>query len=126
MIPINDYQKVLFDKLKETEYKVFDEVPLDEALPLIILGEYTLSSGSVKNECYIFNQDIEIYSEYEGKKEINTMISVAIEKLESLVNESITDTFFINDINIDSCTVRRSEENLYIASIKIKIEIEVI
>ena len=126
MIPINDYQKKLFDKLKETEYKVFDEVPLDEALPLITLGEYTFSSGSVKNECYIFNQDIEIYSEYEGKKEINTIVSVAIEKLESLVNTEITDTFFISDINIDSCTVRRSEENLYIASIKIKIEIEVI
>ena len=90
MIPINDYQKTLYAKLKETEYKVFDEVPVDEALPLVTLGEYSFSSGSVKNECYIFNQDIDIYSEYEGKKEINTMVSVIIEKLESLVNENIT------------------------------------
>jgi hypothetical protein len=124
MIPINDYQKTLYAKLKETGYKVFDEVPTDESLPLVTLGEYSFSSGSVKNECYIFIQDIEIYSEYEGKKEINEMVSVIIEKLEGLVSANITDTFFISDINIDSCTVRRSDD-LYIANLKIKIEIEV-
>ena len=125
MIPINDYQKKIYQKLKEINYKIFDEVPVNETLPLITIGEYSFSAGSIKGKCYIFDQDIDMYSDYEGKKEINEMVSVVINKLESLVNENITDAFFISDIKLDTCTVTRQEEGIYNANLKLKIEIEV-
>ena len=48
MIPLNDYQKKIYEALSSTGYKVFDEVPTDEELPLLTIGDYTLSDGVVK------------------------------------------------------------------------------
>lgn len=124
MIPINDYQKKIYEALSSTGYKVFDEVPVDEELPLIAISDYTLSDGVVKSESYTISQAINIYSEYEGKKEINEMVSVTLDKLKSLVNEDITDTFFIADIRLLESSVSRNEESFYMANLNIQFELE--
>lgn len=124
MIPINDYQKKIYEALSSTGYKVFDEVPVDEELPLIAISDYTLSDGVVKSESYTISQTINIYSEYEGKKEINEMVSVTLDKLKSLVNEDITGTFFIADIRLLESSVSRNEESFYIANLNIQFELE--
>lgn len=124
MIPINDYQKKIYEALSSTGYKVFDEVPVDEELPLVTIGDYTLSDGVVKSESYTISQAINIYSEYEGKKEINEMVSVTLDKLKSLVNEDITGTFFIADIRLLESSVSRNEESFYMANLNIQFELE--
>lgn len=124
MIPINDYQKKIYQTLSSTGYKVFDEVPMDEELPLIEIGDYTLSDGVVKSESYTISQTINIYSDYEGKKEINQMVSVTLDKLKSLVNTDITDTFFIADIRLLESSVSRNEEGFYMANLNIQFELE--
>lgn len=124
MIPINDYQKKIYEALSSTGYKVFDEVPVDEELPLIAISDYTLSDGVVKSESYTISQAINIYSEYEGKKEINEMMSVTLDKLKSLVNEDITGTFFIADVRLLESSVSRNEESFYMANLNIQFELE--
>ena len=124
MIPINDYQKKIYEALSSTGYKVFDEVPVDEELPLIAISDYTLSDGVVKSESYTISQAINIYSEYEGKKEINEMVSVTLDKLKNLVNEDITGTFFIADIRLLESSVSRNEESFYMANLNIQFELE--
>ena len=64
MLPINDYQKLLYLALKKTGYKVFDEVPIDETLPLITISDYVLSEGDMKSDGYIIQQEIDLYSQY--------------------------------------------------------------
>ena len=64
MLPINDYQKLLYLALKKTGYKVFDEVPIDETLPLITISDYVLSEGDMKSDGYIIQQQIDLYSQY--------------------------------------------------------------
>lgn len=124
MIPINDYQKKIYEALSSTGYKVFDEVPVDEELPLIAISDYTLSDGVVKSESYTISQAINIYSEYEGKKEINEMVSVVLDKLKSLVDSNIADTFFIADIRLLESSVSRNEESFYMANLNIQFELE--
>ena len=124
MIPLNDYQKKIYEALSSTGYKVFDEVPTDEELPLVTISDYTLSDGVVKSESYTISQAINIYSEYEGKKEINEMVSVALDKLKGLVDEYITDTFFIADIRLLESSVSRNEEGFYMANLNIQFELE--
>lgn len=124
MISINDYQKKIYEALSSTGYKVFDEVPVDEELPLVTISDYTLSDGVVKSESYTISQAINIYSEYEGKKEINEMVSVTLDKLKSLVNEDITGTFFIADIRLLESSVSRNEEGFYMANLNIQFELE--
>lgn len=124
MIPLNDYQKKIYEALSSTGYKVFDEVPTDEELPLVAIGDYTLSDGVVKSESYTISQAINIYSEYEGKKEINEMVSVTLDKLKGLVDEYITGTFFIADIRLLESSVSRNEEGFYMANLNIQFELE--
>ena len=80
MLPVNDYQKVLYEALKKTDYKVFDEVPADEDLPLMMISDYTLDEGNTKLPGYKIIQSIDLYSQYNGKKEINTMVALALEE----------------------------------------------
>ena len=124
MIPLNEYQKKIYESIVSTGYKVFDEVPNDEELPLITIGDYTLSDGVVKSESYVISQAINIYSEYEGKKEINQMVSVILDKLKGLVDEYITGTFFIADIRLLESSVSRNEEGFYMANLNIQFELE--
>ena len=60
MLPVNDYQKVLYEALKKTNYKVFDEVPADEDLPLMMISDYTLDEGNTKLPGYKIIQSIDL------------------------------------------------------------------
>ena len=124
MIPLNNYQRTLYEILNKTNYKVYDEVPRDEEPPVISIGDYTIADGDYKNRGYIINQKIDIYSLYEGKKEINTMVSDVLKELKSALNISVDDTFFIADIKLLESSISRMEDGLYIANLNINFELE--
>lgn len=124
MIPLNNYQRTLYQMLSKTNYKVYDEVPKDEEPPVISIGDYTIADGDYKSEGYVINQKIDIYSLYEGKKEINTMVSDVLKELKSALNISIDDTFFIADIKLLDSSVSRMEDGLYVANLNILFELE--
>ncbi len=124
MIPLNNYQRTLYEILNKTNYKVYDEVPKDEEPPVISISDYTIADGDYKNRGYIINQKIDIYSLYEGKKEINTMVSDVLKELKLALNISVDDTFFIADIKLLESSVSRMEDGLYIANLNILFELE--
>ena len=86
MLPINEYQKRIYNALKLTGYKVFDEVPENENLPVIMISDYNIMSGDTKEADYVIQAKIDAYSEYEGKKEINEMVSKIIDKIQNILN----------------------------------------
>ena len=124
MIPLNDYQRTLYQTLSKTNYKVYDEVPKDEEPPVISISDYTIADGYYKSKGYIINQKIDIYSLYEGKKEINIMVSSVLKELKSALNISVDDTFFRADIKLLESSVSRMEDGLYIANLNINFELE--
>ena len=123
LLPINEYQRKLYEKMKEIGYKVFDEVPADEELPLVTISDYTLEEGSTKNDDYIFTQKIDIYSLYEGKKQVNEMASNVIAKVKEVANTDLNKNYFIDYVKLDESNVTRLEDGLYVASLSFKINI---
>ena len=123
LLPINEYQRKLYEKIKEIGYKVFDEVPADEELPLVTISDYTLEEGSTKNDDYIFTQKIDIYSLYEGKKQVNEMSSNVIAKVKEVANTDLNKNYFIDYVKLDESNVTRLEDGLYVASLSFKINI---
>ena len=79
MIPINELQGKIYQALSSLDIKVYDEVPLNSAMPLISIGDYNLSSMEYKGEGYMFEWTINIYTEYEGKKQVNELVSESIQ-----------------------------------------------
>ena len=124
MLPINEYQKIIYNKLIETGYKVFDEVPQDEDLPVVMISDYTLSEGDTKEDDYIFQQKIDVYSQYDGKKEINEMIANVISKMKEAINVTINEEHNIGYIKLLESEVTRLEDGLYVANLVFQINIE--
>lgn len=124
MLPINDYQVIIYNKLKETEHKVFDEVPQDEALPVIMISDYSLMEGDTKNDDYIFQHKIDLYSLYDGKKEINNMVSLTISKMKELIYTPINESYNIGYVKLLQSEILRLEDGLYVANLLFQINIE--
>ena len=122
MIPINELQGKIYQALSSLDIKVYDEVPLNSAMPLISIGDYNLSSMEYKGEGYVFEWVINIYTEYEGKKQVNEFTSKAINKLYELIGVDLSEDFSINDVMLNNANINRLE-GFYVANINIKIEI---
>ena len=122
MIPINELQAKIYQCLSDLDIKIYDEVPLNSPMPLISIGDYNLSSMEYKGEGYIFDWIINIYTEYEGKKQVNELVSKAINKLYELSESNLSEFYSINDVMLNNATIN-SLEGFYVANISIKIEI---
>ena len=122
MIPINELQAKIYQCLSDLDIKVYDEVPLNSPMPLISIGDYNLSSMEYKGEGYIFDWIINIYTEYEGKKQVNELVSKAINKLYELSESNLNEFYSINDVMLNNANINRLE-GFYVANISIKIEI---
>ena len=124
MLPINDYQKLLYLALKKTGYKVFDEVPIDETLPLITISDYVLSEGDMKSDGYIIQQQIDLYSQYEGKKQVNEMVASVLKEVKNICDTGINESYFIGFVTLLESEISRMEDGIYVANLKFEIHLE--
>ena len=124
MLPINDYQKLLYLALKKTGYKVFDEVPIDETLPLITISDYVLSEGDMKSNGYKIQQQIDLYSQYEGKKQVNEMVASVLKEVKNICDTGINDSYFVGFVTLLESEISRMEDGLYVANLKFEIHLE--
>lgn len=122
MIPINELQTKIYQCLSDLDIKVYDEVPLNSAMPLISIGDYNLSSMDYKGEGYIFEWTINIYTEYEGKKQVNELVSKTINKLYELSESNLSDFYSVNDVMLNNASINRLE-GFYVANLSMRIEI---
>ena len=122
MIPINSLQAKIYQALQNVGIKVYDEVQEGATMPLISIGDYVLSSLEFKDNGFSFNWTINIYTEYEGKKQVNELVSKTIECMYKLIGEDLNDIYSIDEIMLNEANINRNE-GYYIANISIKIEI---
>ena len=122
MIPINELQSKIYQALNSLDIKVYDEVPLNSAMPLVSIGDYNLSSMEYKNNGFIFLWTINIYTEYEGKKQVNELVSESIEYLYELKNQVLNQDYYIDDVMLNEANINRIE-GFYVANLSIRIEI---
>ena len=119
MIPINKLQSVIYKALNDNlGIAIYDEVLESAVMPLLAIGDYTLSEYNTKYEGYEFNWKFSIYTEYEGKKEVNNLLSKTLMILKELDSSSI-DNFYIDSVWLDNANIFRNE-GYYVADINIK------
>ena len=122
MIPINNLQAKIYRALQGVGIKVYDEVQEGAIMPLISIGDYIMSSLEYKGNGFSFNWTINIYTEYEGKKQVNDLVSKTIECLYQLIGEDLSDTYSIDEVMINEANINRLE-GFYVANLSIRIDI---
>ena len=122
MIPINELQTKIYQALQGVGIKVYDEVQEGATMPLISIGDYILSSLEYKGRVFLFNWTINIYTEYEGKKQVNELVSKTIECLYQLIGEDLGDIYSIDEVMINEANINRLE-GFYVANLSMRIEI---
>ena len=122
MIPINELQTKIYQTLQGVGIKVYDEVQEGATMPLISIGDYILSSLEYKGRGFLFNWTINIYTEYEGKKQVNELVSKTINKLNELTYTDLNEEYSINYVLLDNANIARLE-GFYVANLTIRIEI---
>ena len=122
MIPINSLQAKIYQALQNVGIKVYDEVQEGAIMPLISIGDYIMSSLEYKGNGFSFNWTINIYTEYEGKKQVNELVSKTIECLYQLIGEDLSDTYSIDEVMLNEANINRLE-GFYVANLSIRIEI---
>lgn len=122
MIPINSLQAKIYQALQGVGIKVYDEVQEGAIMPLISIGDYIMSSLEFKDSGFSFNWTINIYTEYEGKKQVNELVSKTIECLYGLIGEDLSDIYSIDEVMLNEANVSRLE-GFYVANLSIRIEI---
>ena len=122
MIPINSLQAKIYKALQNVGIKVYDEVQEGATMPLISIGDYNLSSLEFKDNGFSFNWTINIYTEYEGKKQVNELVSKTIECIYQLIGEDLSGIYSIDEIILNEANINRLE-GFYVANLSIRIEI---
>ena len=122
MIPINSLQAKIYQALQGVGIKVYDEVQEGAIMPLISIGDYIMSSLECKDDGFSFNWTINVYTEYEGKKQVNELVSKTIKHLYDLVGEDLSENYCINDVILNEANISRLE-GFYVANLSIRIEI---
>ena len=122
MVPINSLQAKIYQALQNVGIKVYDEVQEGATMPLISIGDYVLSSLEFKDNGFSFLWTINIYTEYEGKKQVNELVSKTIECLYELIGEDLSDIYSIDEVILNEANINRLE-GFYVANLSMRIEI---
>ena len=83
---INNIQKQIYETLSR-KYKVTDVPDENITLPFIRIAGCNYSVEKVKGskkKCYNIEQEIHIWSDYEGKKEINALMDIVSQMIEEI------------------------------------------
>ena len=122
MIPINDLQSKIYQALNQgLDIKVYDEVQENATMPLLSIGNYILSAMEHKDYGYSFDWILNIYTEYEGKKQVNELVSKTIECMYKLRGVDL-DNYEIDDVILNEANINRLE-GYYVANLSIRIDI---
>lgn len=123
MIPINDLQSKIYQALNQgLDIKVYDEVQENATMPLLSIGNYILSTMEHKDYGYSFDWTLNIYTEYEGKKQVNELVSKTIESLYNLIGKDLNEVYSIDEVMLNEANINRLE-GFYVANLSIRIEI---
>ena len=107
MINLSSYQMAIYEELTKLGYSVYDEVTEGAKFPYIVIGDIDFSEGQNNfNDLLDINLNILVWSLWEGKKEVNDILSNVINAFTDLKEKEIGNQSLYN-FNLGSSSIKR-------------------
>lgn len=107
MINLSSYQMAIYEELTKLGYSVYDEVTEGAKFPYIVIGDIDFSEGQNNfNDLLDINLNILVWSLWEGKKEVNDILSNIINAFADLKEKEIGNQSLYN-FNLGSSSIKR-------------------
>ena len=113
MINLSSYQKAIYEELVKLGYNVYDEVPEDAKFPYIVIGDIDFSEGQNNfNDLLDINLNILVWSLWEGKKEVNDILSNIINAFTNLYEKRLENQSLYN-FSFGNSSIKRVDGGVY-------------
>ena len=113
MINLSSYQKAIYEELVKLGYNVYDEVSEDAKFPYIVIGDIDFSEGQNNfNDLLDINLNILVWSLWEGKKEVNDILSNIINAFTSLYEKRLEGQS-LHNFSFGNSSIKRVDGGVY-------------
>ena len=113
MINLSNYQKAIYEELVKLGYNVYDEVSEEAKFPYIVIGDIDFSEGQNNfNDLLDINLNILVWSLWEGKKEVNDILSNIINAFTSLHEKKIEGQS-LHNFSLGNSSIKRVDGGVY-------------
>ena len=113
MINLSSYKKAIYEELVKLGYNVYDEVPEDAKFPYIVIGDIDFSEGQNNfNDLLDINLNILVWSLWEGKKEVNDILSNIINAFTNLYEKRLENQSLYN-FSFGNSSIKRVDGGVY-------------
>jgi hypothetical protein len=113
MINLSSYQKAIYEELVKLGYNVYDEVSEEAKFPYVVIGDIDFSEGQNNfNDLLDINLNILVWSLWEGKKEVNDILSDIINIFANL-NEKRLENQSLHNFSFGNSSIKRLDGGIY-------------
>ena len=113
MINLSSYQKAIYEELVKLGYNVYDEVSEEAKFPYIVIGDIDFSEGQNNfNDLLDINLNILVWSIWEGKKEVNDILSDIINAFINL-HEKKLEGQSLHNFSFGNSSIKRVDGGVY-------------
>ena len=124
MISLSSYQKAIYDELVKLGYNVYDEVSEEAKFPYVVIGDIDFSEGQKNfNDLLDINLNILVWSIWEGKKEVNDILSNIINAFTSL-HEKKLESQSLHNFSFGNSSIKRLDGGIYNGNLALNFSIK--
>ena len=124
MINLSNYQKAIYEELVKLGYNVYDEVSEEAKFPYIVIGDIDFSEGQKNfNDLLDINLNILVWSLWEGKKEVNDILSNIINAFTNLYEKRLENQSLYN-FSFGNSSIKRVDGGVYNGNLALNFSIK--
>ena len=124
MINLSSYQKAIYEELVKLGYNVYDEVSEEAKFPYIVIGDIDFSEGQNNfNDLLDINLNILVWSLWEGKKEVNDILSNIINAFTNLYEKRLENQS-LHNFSFGNSSIKRLDGGVYNGSLTLNFSIK--
>ena len=113
MISLSSYQKAIYEELVKLGYNVYDEVSEEAKFPYVVIGDIDFSEGQNNfNDLLDINLNILVWSLWEGKKEVNDILSNIINIFTNLHKKRL-ESQSLHNFSFGNSSIKRLDGGIY-------------